>query len=61
MVTKWGPILLLVIVGIILFIYLLDQMTGGYLVQGMLCSVLFRIPYGPLLEILTQSCKVIPA
>jgi hypothetical protein len=60
-VTKWVAILLLVIIGIVLFIYLLDQITGGSLVRGLVSTMLFWIPFGSLYTILTQLGTVIPA
>lgn len=60
-VIKYVAIFIIILVGIILFIYLLDQLTGGGLVRGLICSMLFWIPFGSLFTALTQMCAAIPA
>ena len=60
-VIKYVAILIMVIGGILLFIYLLDNITGGHLVKSIICGALYLIPFGSLFTALTQACIAIPA
>jgi len=59
--TKYVGILILVIVGILIFIFLLDKMIGGHLVKSIICGALYLIPFGSIFTSLTQACIAIPA
>jgi len=60
-VPKYVGYLILVIIGIILFIFLLDKLTGGNLVKSIVCGALYLIPFGSVTTALTQGCTAIPA
>ena len=60
-VMKYVGILIIIIVCIIIFIYLLDNLTGGHLVKSIACGALYLIPLGSVVNTLTQGCAVIPA
>jgi len=60
-VTKYAPYLILIFMGLLITIYLLDQLTGGHLVKSIICGALYLIPFGSLFTALTQACIAIPA
>jgi hypothetical protein len=56
---KFIAILVLMLVGILLFFILLDQLTGG-LIRGLIGSILFWIPFGSIFTSLTHGMSAIP-
>jgi len=55
-------ILIMILVGIFLFIYFLDQMTGGHLIRNLVCGALFWLgAFGSAFTSLTEMCAAIPA
>ncbi len=60
-VLKYVAIFVIILIVLLLFIYLLNQATGGHLIKNIVCSMLFWIPFGALFTSLTQMCLNIPA
>jgi hypothetical protein len=59
--AKYVGIFILVLIGIVVSIYLLDQMTGGHIIKSLSCGILYTIPMGSLTSVLTHGCAAIPA
>jgi len=57
---KFVTIFIIVFIGIVLLLILYDKVTGTHLVSALTCSILFWIPFGSLLTVLSQGCAVIP-
>jgi hypothetical protein len=60
--VKYVGVLIIVLIGILIIIYLYDQLTGANVVKLMVCGALYMIPFfGSLFTTLTQACAAIPA
>lgn len=59
--TKYVGILIIIIFCILIFIYILNQVTGGYLIKSIACGAMYLIPFGSVTSTLTQACTAIPA
>ena len=59
-VVKIAPYFIMMLIGIVCFIYFYDQMTGSHIVRGIVCGMLYMIPFGSLTNALTQGCAAIP-
>lgn len=57
----FAAIMIIIIAGILITIYLLDQLTGGYLIRNLVCGMLYVISFGGLTTTLTRGCVAIPA
>ena len=60
-VIKYAAIMILIIVGIVIFIYFYDQLTGSNLIKSLVAGILYVIPLGSVLNVLTQGLNTIPA
>jgi hypothetical protein len=59
--VKYVGVLIIVLIGILIIIYLYDQLTGANVVKLMVCGALYMIPFFGSLFTLTQACAAIPA
>lgn len=58
---KQVALLIIVVGGILIFIFLLDNvLTGGKFARAIACGILFWIPYGALAIAFTHGCAAIP-
>ncbi len=57
---KQVGILIIIAIGILIFIFLLDQLTGGHIFRAITCAAIFWIPFGAMFSALTQGCAAIP-
>lgn len=60
-VIKYVVIIILVIAGIVLFIYFYDQLTGSHIIKSLVAGILYVVPLGSVLNVLTRGLNTIPA
>lgn len=58
--SKWAAILILVVIGLLIMFFLLNQLTGGLVVRFIVCGMMYMIPFGSTLTTLTQGCAALP-
>jgi len=54
-------ILIIVLVGLIVYVFVIQPIFGGESVRKIVCGALFWIPFGNVVRALTHGCSVIPA
>jgi hypothetical protein len=59
-VTKILPFFIMFLIGIVFTLYFYDQMTGSHIIRGLVAGMLYVIPFGSLLNALTQGLGAIP-
>ena len=59
--SKYVAIFILVLIGLTITLYLLDQLTNSHIIKSIGCAFLYNIPMGSLTSVLTHGCASIPA
>jgi hypothetical protein len=57
---KYVAIFIIVFVGIFLFLYFYDQITGSKIIGSIECGILYNVPFGALHTLLTDGCSAVP-
>ncbi|MBU3904572.1 MAG: hypothetical protein KJ906_00275 [Nanoarchaeota archaeon] len=49
-----------ILIGFLIFIYLINKLTGGAVVRWIVCGILFWVPLASMMGALSQACAAIP-
>ena len=52
--------MILIVIAIMMFLFLINQLTAGAVTRWVVCGILFKIPLGPMFSAVTQGCAAIP-
>ncbi|MHA2030711.1 MAG: hypothetical protein ACW99A_18270 [Candidatus Kariarchaeaceae archaeon] len=59
-IVKLVGIVIIVVVSIIVFVFLMDRLTGGTLIKSITAGALFWLPFAPLAMAFTKVLSAIP-